>query len=69
MPDSEVTVDFVERVRAGLVDGWRTNKSSQGESIVDLKGHQAWTLHPDEPPFVAGSKRAPRRQRPASPSA
>jgi hypothetical protein len=49
MPDCEFSVDFVERVRAGLVDGWRTQRGSQGESIVDLRGNQSWILHPEEP--------------------
>jgi hypothetical protein len=72
MPDGEVSVDFVERVRADLVDDWRMNNSSQGEWIVDLKGNQAWKLHPDEPSSRPGyivARRASRGQHPASPSA
>lgn len=49
MPDGEFSLEFIERVRAGLVDGWRAQNSAQGEFIVDLKGSQAWMLRPDEP--------------------
>jgi hypothetical protein len=42
MPDGEFSVDFIERVRAGLVDSWRAQASGQGESIADLTGGQAW---------------------------
>jgi len=54
MPDREFKVDFVQRVRAGLVDDWRWNNSSQRGSIVDLKGNQAWILHPEEPSSEPG---------------
>jgi hypothetical protein len=49
MPDHEFSVNFIERVRAGLVPGWRAIASSQGEAIADSSGGQSWMLHPEDP--------------------
>jgi hypothetical protein len=62
MPDREFGVDFVERVRAGLVDGWRTYNPSQGESIVDLRGESGVEAAPRRAQFAARSHRREERR-------
>lgn len=49
MADGEVPLDFVARVRAGLVDGWRWERTASGEHLVDTTQRQVWLLRRDEP--------------------
>lgn len=49
MPDIEFSLEFIERVQAGLVPGWRVQNTAQGDFLVDSTQQQSWKLCPDDP--------------------
>jgi hypothetical protein len=65
MADTDFSIEFVQRVRAGSLDGWRVQDSAQGLYLIDSGAQQSWELLPDEPcqlGRIAARQHQPRKR-------